>query len=139
MSSDMCLATDASSFGIGAVCGQAWFSAHIPHALSDLHINILELFAAFASVAVWGSRWANKRVLFLCDNSSVVQVASAGTCRDIIMMRILRAMFLLTARHNIRLSFEHIPGTSNFHADLLSRLQVQQFRHFMPLADAVPT
>ena len=138
-STDLSLASDASSFGIGAVCGTAWLSAPLPQAVAQLHINILELFAVFVAVATWGRQWVNKRVLFFSDNMCVVQVASAGTCKDRLMMRILRAMFFFTAQHNIILSFRHLPGSSNVNADLLSRLQVQRFLQLSPFADRVPS
>ena len=139
LSSDLSLATDASSLGIGAVCGSSWFSVQIPSHLHHIHINAFELFAIFAAVVVWGHTWANKRVLFLTDNTCVVQVASAGTCKNEVIMRILRSMFMFTATWNIRLTFRHIPGSSNLYADLLSRLQVQQFRQAMPSADRSPS
>ena len=138
-SSVMHLATDASSFGIGAVFGRAWFSLRIPSQFTHFHINTMELFAIYAAVATWGHLWANHRILFLTDNDCVAQVASAGTCRNTDMMRILRAMFMLTASTNIRLSFRHIPGSSNTHSDFLSRLQVQEFRLSMPTADPSPS
>ena len=50
-------------------------------------------------------------------------------------MRILRALFFFSARHHIRLSFQHIPGVDNLYADLLSRLQVRRFRELSPAAD----
>ena len=55
------------------------------------------------------------------------------------MMRLIRALFLFTARHNINLLFLHIPGDFNILADSLSRLQVQKFRAHHPKADSVAT
>ena len=134
-SQDLALASDASLLGIGAVCGAHWFSVPLPTNISAMHINILELFAIFVAVRTWGSNWCNKHVLFFSDSNCVVQVATSGSCKDPVMMRILRALFFFSARHHIRLSFQHIPGVDNLHADLLSRLQVRRFRELSPSAD----
>ena len=135
---DLELATDASAIGIGAVCGSAWFSAPLPPSFVAFHINTLELFAVFAAVVTWGRQWAGRRVLIFTDNSCVVQVASSGTCKDKDMMRILRELFFFTAEHKFRLSFRHIPGINNCHADSLSRLQVRRFLQLSPQANEHP-
>ena len=132
---DLALATDASLIGIGAVCGSHWFSAPLPPQLGTLHINILELFAVYTAVLTWGEAWKNMHILIHSDNECVVQVARSGACKDSTMMRILRALFFITARWNVRLSFQHIPGVENLYADLLSRLQVSRFRELSPSAD----
>ena len=138
-SQEILLASDASKIGIGAVFGSAWFSTPLPPHISQLHINILELFAVFAAIRTWGQHWENQHLLFLCDNNCVVHVAKTGSCKDKIMMRILRAMFYFTVRRNIRITFQHIPGIDNLQSDLLSRLQVQRFRQLSPSADAHPS
>ena len=76
---DLSLYTDASSLGIGATCGNSWFSLPIPTRMSRFHINIMELFAVFVAVRVWGHQWANKRIKIFTDSSCVVQVTSVGT------------------------------------------------------------
>ena len=104
-----------------------------------MHINILELFAVYVAVRAWGQEWRNRHILIHSDNESVVQVATSGSCRDVHMMRLSRALFFLTARLNVRLSFQHLPGIDNAHADLLSRLQAHRFRELCPAADQEQT
>ena len=54
-------------------------------------------------------------------------------------MRLVRALFLRTARVNANLILRHIPGHDNTSADLLSRLQVHRFFDLNPSAAETPT
>ena len=57
------------------------------------------------------------------------------------MMRLVRALFLFTAKFNINILMKHIPGKVNILADSLSRLQEDKFhrkcRHADPAATPV--
>jgi len=50
-------------------------------------------------------------------------------------MRLVRHLFFFTAKHNINIIFEHLPGRHNYLADALSRLQVLQYRRLVPESD----
>ena len=50
-------------------------------------------------------------------------------------MRLVRALFLFTAKLNINVLMHRIPGQINVLADALSRLQVNKFRLHHPTAD----
>ena len=55
------------------------------------------------------------------------------------MMAVLRAIFFRCAELNLNLILAHVSGKKNTNADLLSRLQVQEFRRLNPTADRRPT
>ena len=131
------LFTDASKAGLGAVYNKAWFS--IPWPINSHHINFLELFAIVAATFTWGGEWANKQILFFTDNQAITMIWQTGTCKDKDMMRLIRALFLFTAKNNINLLMRHIPGSINVSADYLSRLQVKKFRAIRRDADVNPT
>ena len=144
---DIELSTDASSIGIGAVCGTHWFSYTIsdfssmawllrPDAPFD--INFWELFALVSAVFTWGESWANKQIIIFVDNLSVSLIWCRGS-KCPYMMRLIRQLFLFSASRNINILVQHIPGHSNIHADLLSRLQVPQFKASLPTADQAMT
>ena len=136
------LSTDASDLGLGCVYGTHWvFSPWHPDwaPSSRCHINVRELFAVWAAVYTWGEEWANKEVVIFSDNRAVVDIWFTGTCKDKLMMSLLRSLFFHTARLNINLLLSFIPGRYNVNADLLSRLQVEEFRRSHPTADADPT
>ena len=142
------LATDASGVGIGAHFGDHWFSIPLDHFHSiafmqqdpdqAFDINRWELFSLVTAVFTWGHLWANQQILVYVDNMTLTYVWARG-CKDKCLMHLIRALFLFTAQHNINIMLQHVPGISNVIPDLLSRLQVDQFRLQLPSADPDPT
>ena len=136
----MLLFTDASGVhGFGAVYGCHWFACTWPTAMLPYHINFKELFAIVAAVFTWGNRWTNKQIIINTDNLTLTNIWKTGSSRDKDVMRLVRALFLFSARHNINILMEHIAGHNNYLADSLSRLQVDKFKHHCPEADHQPT
>ena len=54
-------------------------------------------------------------------------------------MHLMRRLMILSLSQNIHFRAEHIPGISNTAADLLTRLQVQEFMTRFPHMDKAPT
>ena len=103
------------------------------------HINVCELFAVWAAVRAWGHQWANREVVIFSDNQTTVDVWQSGSCTDALMMKIIRAIFFHAAKHNLNIVLSYISGKENTDADLLSRLQVEEFLLRNPQADWNPT
>ena len=99
-------------------------------------INTKELVPIVLAVAMWGSLWRNSHVLILCDNLVVVMVLQARTCKDAVMMHLLRSMHFFLAKWDIALTSQHIPGATNHAADALSHNNMQAFHSMMK--DASP-
>lgn len=137
-SSSINLFTDASGVGIGGFFSGAWFSIalNLTHKYS---ITFIELLAIVVAVFSWGEAWKNKQLVLYTDNLAIVHVWSSGSCRCPNIMHLVRFLFFYTAEHNINLLVRHIKGQHNTYADLLSRLQVQHFKHLCPEAEADPT
>ena len=139
---DLELSTDASCIGIGGSFGNHWFSYPIQlfRRLSWMFqedvfdINLWEMFALVFAVFSWGKSWQDKQIMIYVDNLSITYIWLRG-CKCKVMMRLVRKLFLFTARHNINILLQHIPGHSNILADRLSRLQVQEFHQRLPTAD----
>ena len=129
------LFTDASNVGLGAIYGKHWLSYPWPQHFTQFHINFKEFFAITAAVITWGSSWRNKQIKFYTDNLVIVEVWKKGTCTNKNIMRLVRHLFFFTAKHNINIIFEHLPGRHNYLADALSRLQVLQYRRLAPESD----
>ena len=139
---DLFLFTDASDIGMGGLFRDEWFSIKWPRHLSSDYCstNFQEIFAILTAVTTWAKKLSNKQILFYCDNETVVKILNAGCCKSSKMiMKVVRKIFYVCARHNISLRAEHIPGLCNDIADALSRLQVERFRHLHPTASDAPT
>ena len=138
-SNQLQLFTDASNLGFGAVYGNHWFSCPWPPSFTHHHINVKELFAIVAAVFTWGHLWHNKQILLFSDNLSVCTIWQSTSSRDKDLMFYLRHLFFFVAKRNINLLVKHVPGQLNISADLLSRLQVSEFKHHHPTASQSPT
>ena len=67
----------------------------------------------------------NHSILFFTDNEALVHVINKQSCRDKVLMVLVRKLMLVCLEYNILFKAKHIPGTHNILADSLSRLQVQ--------------
>ena len=88
---DFEVSSDASgALGYGAVFQGHWFSgAWLPTQVSQ-SIEYKELFPIVVAAYLWGPRWASKRVNFLLDNHSVVEILRSGTSRAPTIMSLVR-------------------------------------------------
>jgi hypothetical protein len=142
---DALLFTDSSAAkgnGFGAFFQGSWICKPWPKEWHDRgytkDITLLEYFPILVAIYVWGDRLRNKKVLFYCDNKSVVQVINTQTSKSADLMSLVRALTLKCLKLNLVLKAEHIPGTENNIADSLSRLQMDRFRSLASDADLNP-
>ena len=117
------LYSDASGFGFAAICGKRWLHGKFTPAWKDINIAVKELLPIVSAVELWGPLMANSRILFMCDNMSIVAVINSHTSRDHQIMKLLRRLVVATMTYNIHFASKHIPGKANSAADALSRLQ----------------
>ena len=103
------------------------------------HITFLELFPIVLAIQMWGEQLKNQKVIFHCDNQSVVEIMQKQSTKDASCMRLVRHLVLSCLQHNILLRARHIPGLNNCIADVLSRLQLAQFHNLCPKADPIMT
>ena len=139
-SDDFTLFTDASgTLGFGAVYRTHWFSSTWPPHLQHHSINYKELFAVVVAAQVWGHSWQNKQVVVMSDNKPICDCWRSRSAKDPHLMRLFRYLFFHAAKFNFNIMFQHLPGHANYHADLLSRLQVHRFHQAALDADRAPT
>ena len=121
----------ASKHGFAAILGSEWFQGVFPQDWDQFHITFKELYPITAAVVVWGTQLANKCILMHCDNQAVVHIINSLTSKDNDIMCLVRHLVVSCMRFNIQFQAEHIPGSVNTIADLLSRSQV---RHALKIA-----
>ena len=99
---------------------------------------VREMVPIALACVIWGREWSHKKLLFHCDNASVVQAWRSGTRRNKKAMALIRSMLFVAAKYNFILLIELIAGIDNGVADALSRLQVSRFRELVPAACPQP-
>ena len=112
---------DACLTGLGGAYSSMVYA--LPLRRGYMHYNIahLEILNIVVALKVWANHWTNQRVRIHCDNMAVVEVLHSGRARDPTLALLARNIWLICAIFNIHKMVEHIPGTSNTLADLLSR------------------
>ena len=134
------LYTDAAgSKGYGALFGSHWFFGEWPENWKSLNIAFLELFPITISLHVWGCQMRNQCVSLFTDNAALVDIINKQTSKHKLIMILVRDLVLTSLQYNIEFRAYHIPGVDNTRADLISRLQIVEFRKAFPAADLEPT
>ena len=144
-------ATDASDEGIGGFFNGACFGStfsqlakhatplHLehrdlwpPHSASAVaatkrptctHIGYKELFAVWWACILWSTDWAGLTIIIHVDNEGVRGMLNSGTCTspNPSYMKLLRAIFWLSATRGFRVKATRISTVDNLLADRLSR------------------
>ena len=117
------LYSDASLQGFSAIYGKRWLQGRFPSSWASVNIAVKELLPIVLAVRIWGPLLKNSRILFMCDNMSIVNVINVHTSKDVAIMRLLRQFVVATMSFNILFAAKHIPGKLNIVADALSRFQ----------------
>lgn len=82
---------------------------------------------------------SNQCVALFTDNAALVDIINKQTSKHPMIMILVRDLVLTSLRHNILFRAYHVPGVDNTRADLISRLQIVDFRKAFPDADPEPT
>lgn len=133
---DLVLYTDASDAGYGAHfkqptqpdCSQ---SIHGQWSAADAQtsINFRELKAVLLALQQWAPLWQDRQVRLRTDNATTVAYVNGFGGKHLHLDSLGRSIQLLCSQHSIRLSAEHIAGSSNILADHLSRLTSLPSKH----------
>lgn len=128
----------ASSIGFGGICGTSWFYGVWPKS-GSCNIAVLELYPIYVALSMSMPRFSDTAINIFTDNLALVSVINRLYCRDQSLRVLMRAIVQLCLRNNIHLVARHISGEDNIGPDLLSRGQVEKFRHSFPHMDSEPT
>ena len=116
-----------------------WFQLRWPESWSRVHITIKELALVIISIATWGKKWKGKTMRCQCDNAEVVAIVNSGRSKMEAAMHLMRALFFFTAKYDITVVCNHIPGVDNRAADALSRDDVVSFLQQVPESRRQPS
>ena len=75
------------------------------------------------AVHTWGFSWQRQKILFNCDNLTVVDIWAKGSTNSPEVMALVQLLYFCAACYNINVSVQHISGTENKIADAISRFQ----------------
>ena len=129
----------SGALGYGALFQHHWFSRSWLAAQVSQSIEYKELFPIMVTAYIWGPLWTSKRVNFLLDNSSVVEILWSGTSRASDIMVLVCYLCLLAACHSFSFTATSVRGKCNpIITDALSRFQFQHFRQLAPHAARIP-
>ena len=95
-SSDIHLYTDASNLACGGIFGSRWFMILFDSEWVSYSIAVRELYPIAISLYLWGNTLRDRRLVFHCDNASIVEVINRQTSKDDKIM-ILLGQLILTA------------------------------------------
>ena len=138
-SATMQLYTDASGTeGWGAYWSGRWIRDHWSSEQQEMSIAWKELYAITVAAHTWGTFWKRQKILFNCDNLTVVTVWQKGTSKSPEIMALVQLLYFCAAHHNINICVQHIPGQINKIADSISRFQEVRFRELAPYANPSP-
>ena len=132
--------TDASgSWGCGALFGKLWLQWKWPSEWTTTGIMAKELAPIILCCAVWGPLLSKTKILFQCDNMSVVAAIKKGSAKDDTVMHLLRCLWFFVAYYDIDVAATHIPGVANCTTDHLSGNNMSQFFLLNPQVNQQPT
>ena len=115
---------DACLIGAGSIWkGTAFCSYKWPDFVLGWNVNIneLELFNVVVTIRKWKEKLQGKTILVLCDNKTSVMSLFSGKTKNDFMAACLREMWYLASTNDMFIKCEHIAGSANNEADLLSR------------------
>ena len=84
----------------GAIWQNCWLQLARDNQWLRKSIAVKELIPIVLARAVWGDQWQNKEALVKCGNMSVVQVITALTSRDPLLMHLLQLPYFYLAFYN---------------------------------------
>lgn len=118
--------SDSSKTGYGGTFGNNFIQGLFPSEWQNLSIEFLELYPIFVLVHMFSNQIKDQRVVFHCDNNSIVHIINKQTSKCPLIMKLIRPMVLIMLNFNISFTAAHIPGIDNKICDKISRSQAPE-------------
>ena len=121
-SCEMTILSDASKLGWGAVCDLQTTKGSWSSQERSLHINILELKAAFLAIQSFLKHKTNMSIKLRLDNTTAVSyINNKGGTHSPELMALTLELWTWCLSRDIYIQAEHLPGVQNCLADRASR------------------
>lgn len=134
--------TDATPTGYGGYFNGKWFSGRFEENLvptgTKSSMALFELYPVVVAAVLWGHLWCRRKIVVNCDNAATVDIINRGRSKVPFIMKFVRKLIWLEAKHSFVIKARHILGVSNSISDSISRFKFQKFRRLAPLADQKP-
>jgi len=95
------------------VLGKQWVAHKWTEPWLKMHISVRELYPIVLALELWADQLANKRILFHCNNISVVYCINKQTSKDPDLMRLIRRLVVQALKFHIYFEAEHVPEIQN--------------------------
>ncbi len=73
-------------------------------------ITFKELLPIVIAVDLWGNKLANHKIMFLSDNSAVVDIINKLSSKHTVLMSLVRRLVVACLTYNILFRAQHVPG-----------------------------
>ena len=109
LAADLSIYTDATPTSYGGFYKTRWFQGQFPPEffLEKQSMALCELYPIVMAVALEGKFWANKRILFYCDNLSTVNIITKGRSKVCSIMRLMLRLTYTCCIHNFVIHAKH--------------------------------
>jgi hypothetical protein len=98
-----------------------------------------ELYPILVAAVLWGQFWSTKRIVCYCDNQSTVHIINKDRSKVTDIMKLMRKLTWLDAKHNFTIYSEHIPAVTNVISNALFHFNFQIFLAAVPTAEVKGT
>ena len=119
---ELTITSDASKLGWGGTCGHLTAKGSWSAQERLMHINILELKAAFLTIQTFLKHRTNTSIKLRLDNTTAVAyINNKGGTRSPNLIMLSLELWNWCVSRNIYIQAEHLPGVANYLADKESR------------------
>ena len=103
-----------------------------------ISIEFLELWPIVASSHIFGPSMSQQKIMFNCDNQSVVHILNKRSSKIPRIMDLVRSLVATSMKHNFLLRACHLSSKANLECDLLTRNRVAAFLQIGSDTDKIP-
>lgn len=122
---DICIYSDSSKTGWGAVCGAKRAHGWWPLNMQSFHINYLELKAAFLALQSFASDSKSKSILLKIDNTTAISyINRMGSIKYENLNSLAREIWEWCQIRDIWIHASYINSKDNWEADIQSRIRI---------------